>query len=196
MTGGRAAGPLTEAAGLLERAIGYALGAVSAVTPRCLSRPTPCREWDLWDLLWHLNESITALHEGIDTGRVALESTVDQLPDGDPVSVFRGRVCRLRGAWTDSARHDTIAIADRPLSTDLVAGAGALEIAVHGWDVSQASGQRRPIPRALAIDLLTVGSVLVTGADRRHAFGPSVPAASPGGPSERLVAFLGRAPLP
>jgi uncharacterized protein (TIGR03086 family) len=196
VTADRAVGPLSDAAGLLERALSYVLGAVSAIPPGCLSRPTPCRAWDLRALLWHLDESLTTLQEGIDTGRIALESTVDEPAAADPVAAVRGRVCRLRGAWTAPVAHRVIAIADRPLETTVVAGAGALEIAVHGWDISQACGQRQPIPRGLSLDLLTIAAVLVTGADRRPAFGPSAPVAAPGGPSERLVAFLGREPLP
>jgi hypothetical protein len=37
-----------------------------------------------------------------------------------------------------------------------MAGAAALEVAVHGWDTSLACGQRQPIPRALATGLLAI----------------------------------------
>jgi len=55
---------------LLERATGYALGAVSAVTPQALSWPTPCCGCDLRTLLHHVNDSLTVLRIGIETGRV------------------------------------------------------------------------------------------------------------------------------
>ena len=61
-----------EAAGLLERAVGYALGAAQSVTPALLGRPTPCAAWDLGRLMAHLDDSLAALHEGITEGAVAL----------------------------------------------------------------------------------------------------------------------------
>jgi len=49
-----------DGARLLEPSINYALGVVQAVTPELLSRPTPCREWDLRMLLRHASESLAA----------------------------------------------------------------------------------------------------------------------------------------
>jgi uncharacterized protein (TIGR03086 family) len=134
--------------GLLERVIGSALGSVAAVTPRLLSHPTPCSNWDLQALLQHVNDSLAALCEGIDTGRIG----PDPADDGhglaaDPVATFRDRARRLLGACTGAGRHDRlIAIVDRPLPAGVVAGTGAIELAVHGWDISRACGQHRPIP--------------------------------------------------
>ena len=63
-----------QAAGVavLERAISYALGSLSLVTPGLLTRPTPCPRWDLCDLLHHFNDSMTALQEAVEQGRVAI----------------------------------------------------------------------------------------------------------------------------
>ena len=75
-----------------------------------------------------------------------------------------------------------------------MAAAAALEVAVHGWDMSQACGQRQPIPHALAIDLLAIAPVLVPRTGRHPLFGAPVAAAATDGPSDRLAAFLGRTP--
>src|SRR6476661_5171151 len=69
-----------EGARLLEPSIGYALGAVLAVTPELLSRPTPCREWDLRMLLRHASESLAVIGEGIRAGCVGLDPGAE---DGD-----------------------------------------------------------------------------------------------------------------
>lgn len=174
---------------LLERAIAYALGAVHAVTPTLLSRPTPCRDWNLLALLRHLNESVAALHEGASVGFIAVEAAAPP-PANDPVRTFRERAGRLLGAWP--ATGGLIAIENCPLETELMACAGAVEIAVHGWDVSQATGQRRPIPSALAVDLLRICPLVAGDAVREPFFAARVPVSSSAGPSDRLVAFLGR----
>ncbi|MEU0437066.1 hypothetical protein ABZ153_36730 [Streptomyces sp. NPDC006290] len=71
---------------------------------------------------------------------------------------------------------------------------GALEIAVHGWDVARACGRARPIPSALAAELLPLAHLVVADADRGVRFAAPVdvpPGTRPGG---LLLAFLGRRP--
>ena len=183
-------------AGLLETAIGYALGTVQDVTPELLSRPTPCRGWDLRMLLRHASESLAAIAEGIETGRVGPDPAAE---DGDlaadPARAFRDRACRLLEAWTSPGRQgQVIEIAGCPLTASVMAGAAALEVAVHGWDISRACGQRQPIPRALATGLLAIAPLLVPRADRHPLFAAPVTVPATAGPSDQLAAFLGRAP--
>ena len=85
-------------------------------------------------------------------------------------------------------------IAGCPLAARVMAAAAALEVAVHGWDISRACGQREPIPRALAIDLLAIAPVLVPRIGRHPLFAAPVAVAATAGPSDRLAAFLGRSP--
>ncbi|MQA09926.1 MAG: TIGR03086 family protein [Pseudonocardiaceae bacterium] len=182
--------------GLLGQAIDYALGGVHGVRPELLSRSTPCRNWDLRMLLCHLNESLAALHEGIDAGYVGLEPGAEIAePADDLAETFRYRAARLLGAWArthDRARP--IAVGEYPVGTGLVAGAGAIEIAVHGWDISEACGHHRPIPPGLAADLLDISPLLITESTRHALFAVPVEVSPLAGPADRLVAFLGRTP--
>ena len=179
--------------GLLQRAIGYALGAIQAVTPDRMSDPTPCQGWDLRMLLRHVCESVAALQEGLDTGRVALCPVPDDEADADPTAIFRARAVRLLDAWTGAARPGRdIDIADQQLAETVMAGAGALEIAVHGWDISQTCGHQLPIPLDLAVELLTISSLLVPETNRHPLFAAPVAVPQTAEPGERLLAFLGR----
>jgi uncharacterized protein (TIGR03086 family) len=185
-----------DAARLLEPSISYALGAVLAVTPGLLSRPTPCREWDLRMLLRHASESLATICEGLESGRVSLEPAAE---DGDlaadPARAFRDRACQLLDAWTSPGyQHQVIEIAGCPLAASVMAATAALEIAVHGWDMSRACGHRRPIPVPLASGLLAVAPLLVPASGRHPLFAAPVTVAPTVGPSDRLAAFLGRAP--
>jgi uncharacterized protein (TIGR03086 family) len=185
-----------EDARLLELSISYALGVVAAITPALLSRPTPCREWDLRMLLRHACESLAAFGEGIEAGRVGLDPAAE---DGDlaadPARAFRDRAGQLLDAWTSPGhQHHVIEIAGCPLAASVMAGVAALEVAVHGWDISRACGQRQPIPRALATDLLAIAPVLVPRAGRHPLFAAPVTVQATAGPSDQLAAFLGRAP--
>jgi len=182
-------------AGLLERALTYCLGAVGAVTPTLLPRPTPCGEWDLRGLLHHLNDSLAALHEAADGGRVALDSAADDSPAADPVRTFREHAARLLGAWSGTVVEDRVVlVGDLPLAAGVVAATGAVELAVHGWDVYQACGQHRPIPDALATELLELCPLLVPASARAPLFAARVTVPPSAGPGDRLVALLGRHP--
>ena len=187
-----------EGARLLEPSISYALGVVLAVTPELLSRPTPCRGWDLRMLLRHASESLAAIGEGIEAGHVGLDPAAE---DGDlvddPARAFCDRAGQLLDAWTSPGQQrQVIEIADCPLAAGVMAAAAALEVAVHGWDVSRACGQRQPIPSALAAGLLVIAPVLVPRTGRHPLFAAPVTVPATAGPSDRLAAFLGRTPRP
>jgi uncharacterized protein (TIGR03086 family) len=189
-------GGMTGGIQLLEPAIGYALAVAAAITPEFLPRPTPCRGWDLAMLLRHASESVAAICEGIDAGCIDLYPP-DEDPDvaSDPARAFRDRAGRLLGACASPGRqHEVIHISDALLAPSAMASAGALEIAVHGWDISRACGHGQPIPRALAADLLALAPLLVPGTDRHPLFAAPVIVPPQAGPSDRLAAFLGRSP--
>ena len=185
-----------DGARLLEPSISYALGAVLAVTPELLPRPTPCRGWDLRMLLRHASESLAAIGEGIETGRVGLDpATEDGDLAADPAQAFRDRAIQLLDNWTSPGhQRQVIEIAGCPLAASVMAAAAALEVAVHGWDISRACGQRQPIPHALATSLLVIAPVLVPRAGRHPLFTAPVTVPATAGPSDRLAAYLGRAP--
>jgi uncharacterized protein (TIGR03086 family) len=185
-----------DGARLLEPSVSYAVGVGLAVTPELLSRSTPCREWDLRMLLRHASESLAALAGGIETGRVGPDPAAE---DGDlvadPARAFRDRAGQLLHAWTSPGhQRQIIEIAGCPLAASAMAATAALEIAVHGWDISRACGQRQPIPRALATGLLAIAPALVPRTGRHPLFAAPVTVAATAGPSDRLAAFLGRSP--
>jgi uncharacterized protein (TIGR03086 family) len=187
-------GGMTGGIQLLEPAIGYALAAAAAITPEFLPRPTPCRGWDLRMLLRHASESVAAICEGIDAGCIDLyPASEDADVASDPARAFCDRAGRLLGACASPGRqHEVIHISDGLLAPSALVGAGALEIAVHGWDMSRACGHCQPIPRALAADLLALAPLLVPGTDRHPLFAAPVSVPPQASPSDRLAAFLGR----
>jgi uncharacterized protein (TIGR03086 family) len=198
---------------VLERAIAYALGSLASVTPALLNRPTPCIRWSLRDLLHHLNDSMSALQEAADHGRVTMLAVppVDIAevpragmagdpdagigPGGDADSVIaqtKDRAVRLLGAWTNAPAARTVRVAAAPLSAPVIAGAGAIEVTTHGWDVAQACRVRHPVPEDLADELLDLALLLIRPPDRpgRFAAPRRFPEHSPS--STRLLAYLGR----
>jgi uncharacterized protein (TIGR03086 family) len=182
---------------LLEQAISYAGRSVLDVTPALLPHPTPCWGWNLGMLLSHAGESLAALHEAIVTGHVALMPAAPaRAPAADPTRTFRDQaVLLLTARATAGGRHQVIGVGDLPLPAIAIEGAGAIEIAVHGWDIAQACGKNRPIPDALAASLLAMAPLLIPETGRHPLFSPPVTATAEAGPGDRLVAYLGRKPV-
>lgn len=184
--------PLLGGVTLLERAINYVLGGLPLVDAVALSAPTPCQGWDVHTLLRHLRDSLDALHEAFQLGDVGLD--IAPGPPGCPVASVRTGASRLLGACV-TGTTDTVAIAGLPLTVGVIGGTGAIEIAVHGWDLTVACGHERPIPPDLADELFDLAPLLVGREDRPGRFAAPVPVSALAEPGDRLVAFLGRNPI-
>jgi uncharacterized protein (TIGR03086 family) len=187
---------LTGGTARLQLAVGYGVAAAAAVTPDLLSSATPCRGWDLRMLLLHAIDSMDALADGVGCGRVALQPPVGSGESGcDPPAAFTERAGALIGACAlvdGDGDRGLVAVGGSPLDRGLLLAAGALEIAMHGWDMFQACGCAEPIPERLALDLLRIAPALITASERGQLFARPVAAPAGASPSDRLAAFLGR----
>jgi uncharacterized protein (TIGR03086 family) len=183
---------------LLDSAVSYALAGAGMVTPQLLSRPTPCAGWDLEMLLDHVSDSIGVLGEAIATAGVGARAAPGQpWPGPDPVACLRGQAARLLGACAAAGPAGRrVAIGDCELTASMVAVTGAIEIAVHGWDIWVACGARRPVPPHLAAVLLPIAPLLITPGTRPGLFAGPVRLPGPACLGDQLVAFLGRQPRP
>jgi uncharacterized protein (TIGR03086 family) len=176
---------------LLREGIDYTLASADLVTPLLLAQPTPCAEWNLAMLLSHLSDSVDAITEGLTTGSVRLTGGPCSEPEAQPADI-RVRCGRLLSAIPATPAGRLIAIADHDLTAGLLAYTGAIEITVHGWDISVACGTLRPIPDSLAAPLLATAAVLLPQTAREGLFAPPLRPSSPASPADRLLAFLGR----
>jgi hypothetical protein len=172
-------------------------------------------------LLRHVAESLAVLQEGLTSRRIALHpGPEDTAGTAHPLTAFRARAARLLAASRaqDGApvhgadgperhghpvnglcraaalTHGVILIGGHWLPRDIAAGAGALEVAMHGWDIALACGRPEPIPVPLAARLLQLSPLLVPTAGRAPLFAEPVPFPAAAGPSDQLAAFLGRPP--
>ena len=189
---------------LLASAISYALGACVQVARREMTLPTPCTDWDLKALLAHLAASMADLESALRTGHLDPEPDDPATPDPDdptipaldgdePVELLRDRAANLLFAcYAHHGPDQFVLVGDLPLPAEIVTCTGAVEIAVHGWDVRAARGRGAPIPPALATRMLRLSPFLVTG--REGLFGTPVQVPAQASPGDQLVAYLGRHP--
>ena len=185
---------------LLTGAISYMLAVCAPIGAAEMTLPTPCPDWDVATLLGHLCQSMTDLETALRTGRLDLEKPVGRA-GGDSVEALRDGAAQLLCAgYCYGGPECFVAVGGLPMPAGLVACIGAVEIAVHGWDVAAARARagraggvkETPIPAALATRLLRLSPLLVAGREGLFAVPVEVPAhASPG---DRLVSYLGRHP--
>lgn len=174
---------------LMERSIGYARGVLRTVPGHAPQEPTPCRDWDLADLLAHMVDGLTAFVQAA-AGVVPAEPRTG-LPR-DP-ALLAGHLldlgCGVLGGWVES--DDGCLLGSLPLPAEVLLEAAALEIAVHGWDVAQVCAPHRVLPPTLAAALLPAALRHVSPADRPARFGAVRPVVRRD-PAALLLAHCGR----
>lgn len=104
------------------------------------------------------------------------------------------RLVRIHDAVRRGGGPDLVLVGGRPLPCEAVAATGAVEIAVHSWDIATACGRVLPIPDAPALEMLEMSSLIVDGAGRPGLFAAAVSAPAHAAPGDRLLALLGRTP--
>jgi uncharacterized protein (TIGR03086 family) len=192
---------------LLDCAVRYALSAAGRATPQRLTLATPCAGWDLGALLAHLGDSLDALAGGLAARSVvpvpigpegssgASSGPREPGRGGELITGLDGRAGALLQACADVRYgHEPVAVGDRRLTTSVVAITGAIEVAVHGWDISVTCGDASPLPGRLASELLPYAALLVPRHTRPGLFADPVPVPRHTCAGDRLVAFLGRPP--
>lgn len=198
--------------GLFEQVAAYTDEAMSVVTGGDLSAPTPCSQWNLLDLMRHLSTSLGVLIQTLQDGRPDLLGAVrcatgtrphaaDLLLADDVGTVLATavryrteRLVRVHEALRRGEGPDDVLVGAYPLPRDLVAAAGAVELAVHSWDIATACGRTLPIPDAPALELLELSALVVDGVGRLGLFASAVAVPPRTPPGDRLVALLGRTP--
>jgi uncharacterized protein (TIGR03086 family) len=145
-------------------------------------------------LLDHVSESIGVLHAAIDGGAGLVPSGYLR-PEHGHVTPLRTQAASMLRAWAAAGPTERpVAIWDRELTASMVAVTGAIEITVHGWDISVACGACRPVPPGLGAVLLSIAPLLITPGTRPGLFADPVQLPGPASPGDQLVAFLGRQP--
>lgn len=160
--------------------------AVTNVADDQLHAPTPCADYDVSDVLFHVLGLSKAFRAAADKDR------------GDATSAPPGSISTdLPAAWRDEIPRHLTALADawrKPqawtgmtqaggvdLPADIAAKVALNELTMHGWDIARSTGQDYSVPDNL---LQVSHDLLYPGTDqsqREPIFGPvvSVPAEAP-----------------
>ncbi len=179
----------------LSTALNAAGDLIGGITREQWSRPTPCTEWDVRELVAHLSDGNHLFAAALaDDAALPVRERAGVDDNHDPVAAYRESAEAVVAAFRrPGALGRTVQV---PFGT--VPGAVAVhlrltEILVHGWDLAQATGQVAAFPDDLAEqELAFTRDALGALPPGRSPFAPPTPAPDTAPALDRLAACLGR----
>ncbi|MEV7806062.1 TIGR03086 family metal-binding protein [Microbispora sp. NPDC088329] len=186
---------------LLTQAHDALRDAVAGVGAEAWDAATPCEKWSVTQVLQHATGDQIAYAAAITGGPWPSEDPFSPSGriEGDPGAYLAAALDASAGAWAtvdDAAEQVPVPLPQGPLPAWLAAGACALDAAVHAWDIAVATGRPSPLTPEMARPLMEVATRIV---EPLRAYGAYAPALEPGeeaGDVARLLAYLGRRPVP
>lgn len=159
------------------------------ITADDLSRPTPCREFDVAGLTDHLLNSITLI--GSAAGA--------RIPERDPDTSVEDQVLRAArpavAAWRGRGVDGTVPFGQGEAPAQMMARILSLEFLVHAWDYAAATGQTVDVPDEQPECVLGWAREIITPDGRvRAGFDDPVEIGAGARSLDRLLAFTGRRP--
>jgi uncharacterized protein (TIGR03086 family) len=189
-----------------RKAVMATIEIVRGVTTSDLERPTPCRDWNLLELLAHM----TAQHRGF---AAAAHRAGGDRAVWDTSAVIDAVAAQPAGSYAAAARGLLTAIAEDETLTvpfelpdfgpgavfsfEQAIGFHFVDYVVHGWDVARAVHIPFELPDDVIDAALLIGLQVPSGDFRNSASAPFGPALDqvPGGTGlDCLLRHLGRSP--
>lgn len=165
---------------------------VRTITPDQLTNRTPCAEYDVRALVGHLLQWGPPL-EGAGRKEILPPREAD-LTDwrGDLLA----QLDRTTEAWAPAAAWEGTTFMGGPteMPAAVIGGMIAGELAVHGWDLAVATGQKLSLPDETLEYLLTEMAGAAAQGREMDLFGPEVPVPADAPTLDRILGLTGRDP--
>ncbi len=182
---------------------------VALIRPEQAALPTPCRSWDVRDLVNHVVDEVRRFAEIAGTGRrgpsegwvIGADPIGDDWASAYRAGAYWAAADSLRAAWQQPGALDRV---HRPPGGELPAtwalGQQLTELVIHAWDIAKATGQSTDLDPELSRLALEWGQANLVAdlrgdeADGYHV-GPEIPVSAGTPLYDRIAAFGGRDPL-
>lgn len=190
--------PTTDPVKLLAAALDQMGAVITGIRADQEHLPTPCRSWDVTELVTHLVHDLSQFTVRARGGDPDWSAPAQPL-DGDWIDAFRAGESALVGAWREAG--------DLSGTTELPGGGSVpkrfpldqqiAEFAVHAWDLAVATGQSTHLDpevgeAALAWGRLALQPQYRGTEDEGKAFGPETAVPEDAQLYARLAGFFGR----
>lgn len=182
--------PPTDELASAEATLSVLQQAVHTIATDDLSKPTPCREFDVAGLTDHLLNSITLLGQA--AGAELPERNAEDSVERQIIAAARPAL----DAWHRRGLDGTVPFGSGETPAGYMAGILSLEFLVHAWDYAAATGRTVDAPDSL-VDYVSglVHRVITPEGRIRAGFDDPVDVADDASALDRLVAFTGRVPV-
>ena len=170
---------------------------VEATTGNAWNAPSPCEAWTALDVLAHVTGTVhKALSSmgGGDYASVPADAAGGTEPD-DVVARWNEAATRAADAMLTADPDQTVSSPQGDVPLRQALALPVADMAVHSWDIAAASGRDLELPDDLRAHVeAVVRSVPPEMLRTPETFGPEVEPPAGAGPTEQLMAFLGRRP--
>jgi uncharacterized protein (TIGR03086 family) len=177
----------------LDETFKHAHRVIAGVRPDQYDGSTPCSDWTVRDLLDHMVGVVSRI--GWSVSGQASPAPFELA--ADPGRQFQEAAAFTLAAWRSPGALDrTIDAGPGPMPGRALANINLLDTATHTWDLATATGQPATLPDDVAAAALEASLQTISPGLRPGRFAPPVDAPDAEHDTHRLVAFLGRQPLP
>ena len=185
---------------LLSRALDQTGAIIVGIREDQHQLPTPCRSWDVSELLAHLVHGLGAFTERASGGTPSWNDPIAAV-EGSYVEAYRTGSAALIRTWR--AAGDLSGTTEIPgmgeVAKRFPVDQQIAEIAVHGWDLAVATGQSRDLDPEIGDTAITwARATLAPGfrgsEDEGKVFGPEVDVPDDALLYDRLAGFFGHRP--
>lgn len=154
---------------------------------------TPCEKWVVRDLFAHMLGGATMFAAAVRGRQPAPVAPPD---DDQLVDATLGALTDIDNAFReDGALSRTVASPFGDMDGETFARLLAVDLLMHTWDLSRATGQPLDVPEDVAAAVGGFAEAAISDDVRGpETFGPALPAPSGGSALDRLAAFTGRQP--
>lgn len=182
----------TKTSELLAVAAPRTVAVVQGISDEQLSRPTPCPDYSVRDLLNHVYDVVVNFQELARKRKVDWSAKTDHLTEGWR-DRFAAEAARLVEAWADPATVEGIS-PGMGLPQETIGDMALTDLTVHAWDLARATDQHLAVePEVLAALHGFMDRMGDTG-QQMGAFAEPVPTTPDATDLDRLLGRTGRNP--
>lgn len=165
-----------------------------------LGDTTPCTEFTVKDLINHVTGGALMFAVGFEQGSVPDEELGKIMGDcvgDDPSGAYAAASERVRTAYhAPGALEGMVSLPFGEFPREAAMGIAVFDVAVHAWDLAQATGQELRLSEDLAEEILELGRMMGIDQYRGMMFAEEVVVVETTPAWDRVAAYSGRQPSP
>ncbi|MBM0226763.1 MULTISPECIES: TIGR03086 family metal-binding protein [Micromonospora] len=183
----------TKTSELLATAAPRTVAVVRGISDDQLSRPTPCPDYLVRDLLNHLYDVVVNFQALARRREVDWSAKTDHLTEGWR-DRFAAETARLVEAWADPASLEGVS-PGMGLPQETVGAMALTDLTVHAWDLARATGQRLDVEPEVLAELHGFMDRMGDTGQQMGAFAAPHPTTPDATDLDRLLSRTGRNPI-